>query len=84
MTGSSYFKNATGLDFYFNFLMTKTPAAQTYFNDFLQLDHVRRSIHVGNLPYDDLGGKVERFLEDDMYQSVVWKTTESSSSNCVF
>jgi len=68
--GSSYFKNVTGLDFYFNFLMTSSPPDQNYYTNFLQLDSTRRSIHVGTLNFSDLGGKVEKYLRNDMYQSV--------------
>jgi vitellogenic carboxypeptidase-like protein len=68
--GVSYFKNVTGLDFYFNFLLTASPEDQNYYSSFVQLPSTRRSIHVGNVSYNDLGGNVEKYLRNDMYQSV--------------
>jgi len=65
----SYFKNVTGLDFYFNFLIASMPPEQNYYSSFVQQDHVRRSLHVGNASYDE-DTKVEFNLRNDMYDSV--------------
>ena len=65
----AYFKNVTGLDFYFNFLVTSNPPDHSYYSSFVQQDSVRRSIHVGNISYDE-DTKVEYFLRNDMYDSV--------------
>ena len=66
----SYFKNVTGLHYHFNFVLSGSPPDQSYFADFIELNSTRRSIHVGNLSCDDAGGKVQKFLRNDMYQSV--------------
>jgi len=65
----SHFKNATGLDAYFNILTDKEPKEDSYYATFVQLPHVRRSLHVGNQNFSDLGSKVEMFLREDMYHS---------------
>lgn len=64
-----YFKQVTGLDFYFNFLLTKAPASFAYYNTFVQLPQTRRAIHVGSLTYND-GSMVETKLLDDVMKSV--------------
>lgn len=65
----SYFANSTGFNYYFNYLITETPADFDYYNTFLQLDHVRKAIHVGNLTYNS-GVEVEKHLLADVMQSV--------------
>ena len=65
----SYFANSTGFNYYFNYLMTETPADMAYYGPLLQLPRVRKAIHVGNLTYHD-GAKVENFLLPDIMQSV--------------
>lgn len=65
----SYFKNCTGLDFYFNFLIASNPPDMNYYSSFVQQESVRRSIHVGNKTYND-GSLVEKYMSEDMYQSV--------------
>ena len=47
-----------------------------YYGKWLSLPDVRRSIHVGNLTYND-GGKVEKFLLMDLMQSVKPQLTET-------
>ncbi|ODM90366.1 Venom serine carboxypeptidase [Orchesella cincta] len=66
----SYYKNCTGLDTYFNFMQDKEPVEFGYYATFVQLAATRKSIHVGNRNFSDLGSKVEMFLRDDMYRSV--------------
>jgi vitellogenic carboxypeptidase-like protein len=65
----SYFKNTTGLDFYFNLLIAKSPPEHGYYSPFVQQSYVRRAIHVGNTSYAE-DTKVETNLREDMYQSV--------------
>jgi len=64
-----YFFNVTGLDFYYNFLLSKAPDSFAYYNTFVQTPHTRRSIHVGNLTYND-GSVVEDKLLGDVMRSV--------------
>ena len=65
----SYFANSTGFNYYFNYLISESPADQAFYGPLLQLPDVRRSIHVGNLTYND-GQKVEQQLLPDIMQSV--------------
>ena len=65
----SYFANVTGFNYYFNYLMTEGPAEQGYYGPLLQLPHIRKAIHVGNLSYND-GSIVEQHLLSDVMQSV--------------
>ncbi|OQR72929.1 putative serine carboxypeptidase CPVL isoform 1 [Tropilaelaps mercedesae] len=65
----SYFKQVTGLDVYYNFLLTKEPASFSYYNTFVQTPQTRRAIHVGNMTYND-GSIVEMRLEGDIMRSV--------------
>lgn len=67
INGSSYFKNATGLSFYFNFIADAE--APSYFDKFLTKPETREAIHVGNLPFND-GSVVEKHLKSDVMDSV--------------
>jgi len=68
--GECYFENATGFQFHYNILISSFPADQDYFADYVQLDHVRRSLHVGNTSFVHLNKKVKMFLREDMLKSV--------------
>ncbi|XP_069067558.1 probable serine carboxypeptidase CPVL [Pleurodeles waltl] len=65
----SYYKNITGCDNYFNFLQCEEPSDQEYFSKFLSLSEVRKSIHVGNLTFND-GSEVEKHLMSDIMKTV--------------
>ncbi|XP_014247095.1 venom serine carboxypeptidase-like [Cimex lectularius] len=65
----SLFYNSTGYEFYFNFLHNKDYTPYGDFGEYLQKDVVRRSIHVGALPFHD-GKKVGTFLKSDVMQSI--------------
>ena len=45
--------NKTGLAFYYNYLLSTQPPEFENYPKFLQKPDVRKSIHVGNLTYDD-------------------------------
>ncbi|XP_003748333.1 probable serine carboxypeptidase CPVL [Galendromus occidentalis] len=64
-----YFRQITGLNFYYNYLLTKEPASFGYYNAFVQSEKTRAAIHVGNLTYND-GSVVETKLENDVMKSV--------------
>jgi vitellogenic carboxypeptidase-like protein len=66
----SYFQNFTGLQFYFNILYAQQPPDMDYFTPFVQLEDVRKSIHVGNRNFSDMASRVEENMQDDMYRSV--------------
>ncbi|CAG2165252.1 unnamed protein product [Oppiella nova] len=71
----SYFRNATGLSFYYNYLFTNSPEEFNYYSKYLELEATRRAIHVGNLTYND-GNKVMDHLMANIMQSVKpWLTT---------
>ncbi|KAM7302003.1 putative serine carboxypeptidase CPVL [Ixodes scapularis] len=66
---TSYFKNVTGLDFYYNFLLSKQPKQLGYYNAFVQTALVRKAIHVGKLTFND-GDAVKAHLLEDIMKSV--------------
>ena len=65
---ASYYFNVTGLTSYFNFLTPAYPSNP--YQDFLNLDTTRNSIHVGKLAYNDGNSTVEAFLIPDWFKSV--------------
>ena len=67
--GTSYFLNVSGLSDYYNYLWTSDPADFNYYNTFLGLKSTRKSIHVGNLPYND-GSQSAIHLTGDLMVSV--------------
>ena len=66
---ASYFKNSTGFNYYFNYLMSDGPAEFEYYNHLIERSEVRKAIHVGNLTYND-GSIVEQHLLEDVMKSV--------------
>lgn len=69
ITNFSYFKNFTGFNYYYNYLMTEDDEDMTIFSDLLENDNVRHSIHVGGSPFHT-GEKVQIHLMYDVLQSV--------------
>ncbi|ESO05294.1 hypothetical protein HELRODRAFT_77890, partial [Helobdella robusta] len=68
INGSSFYQNCTGMSNYYNYLRTVEPVEYGYYSKFITTAQVRKSIHVGNLPYQS-GNKVETFLLEDFMQS---------------
>lgn len=68
----SLFRNLTGFDTYFNYLVTKPDNGDAVMGEFLQSALTRRAIHVGNKTFHDLEGenKVEEHLKQDVMDSV--------------
>ncbi|RWS18402.1 putative serine carboxypeptidase CPVL-like protein, partial [Leptotrombidium deliense] len=66
----TYFKNVTGLLNYYNILRTNDPEDQAYYKNFLSLSNVRKSIHVGNLTFNDMSKNVFIHLIHDLGKSV--------------
>lgn len=64
-----FFYNATLTNNYYNFLMTEPPEDFGYYGQLLALPEVRKSIHVGNLTYND-GSEVEKHLINDIMDTV--------------
>ncbi|KAK9511226.1 hypothetical protein O3M35_005824 [Rhynocoris fuscipes] len=59
----------TGFSFYFNYLHDREYLPYGSLEEYLKKDIVRRSIHVGNLTFNN-GIKVEQYLRGDIMQSV--------------
>ena len=66
---TSYFTNITGLTFYYNFLMSKSPDEFSYYPSYLGLEAIRRAIHVGNLTYSE-GNVVEMHIINDIMNTI--------------
>lgn len=64
------YANSTGLNFYYNYLMSQQPPEFDNYPKLLQQAHVRRAIHVGNLTYDGISMTVHEHLNDDMAKSI--------------
>lgn len=67
--GTSYYRNVTGLQNYFNILFDNAPVDNSYYNSYLAEKATREAIHVGNKPYND-GSIVEKHLVSDVMNSV--------------
>lgn len=65
----SYFKNFTGLDNVYNYYDDSDGIDEEVFTKLLNNEKVRRSVHVGNLPFHD-SGKVVYHLTNDILKSV--------------
>lgn len=71
--GTSFFKNISGFDTYYNYLHTsEDPTDEFYLAAFLKLPETRKALHVGDLPFHDLeqDNKVEKYLQHDILDSV--------------
>lgn len=68
LTNLSFYKLYTGYDNYYNLLEPTLEDDMTDFESLLSIDNVRRSIHVGGLPFND-GNIVARHLAQDMLKS---------------
>ncbi|XP_046403576.1 venom serine carboxypeptidase [Ischnura elegans] len=65
----SYFYNATGFTFYYNFLHSHDDSKFGDLGKFVQKAEVRSAIHVGDRPFNG-GTEVEQHLKLDVMQSV--------------
>lgn len=66
----TYFKDVTGYNYYYNYLLTEEPESHNYHVDFIQSSRVRDALHVGTQVYDDLSPTVEYYLIEDIMMSV--------------
>lgn len=64
-----YITNVTGLTDYFNYLNTEEPVYENYFSEYVQLERIRKGIHVGNRPFGETSKKVEEALRADFMVS---------------
>ncbi|XP_017771434.1 PREDICTED: venom serine carboxypeptidase [Nicrophorus vespilloides] len=68
---TSIFKNATGFENYFNYLVAEDLSKDIeYMGKFIQSTAVRKALHVGNIPFNGIGQEVEVNLMEDVMQSV--------------
>ena len=65
-----FFGDKTGLTFVYNYLLQGQPDAFKYYPKFLNLPEVRKMIHVGSLPYDDVSTTVYENLKKDIPKSI--------------
>lgn len=74
-TKRSLYKNYTGLDNYYNYLLSKEPADQNYYELFVQTTRVRKAIHVGSVPFYNFNKTVyKNFHADEMISVKPWFT----------
>ncbi|KAJ6640697.1 Venom serine carboxypeptidase [Pseudolycoriella hygida] len=68
----SLFKNLTGFDTYYNYLITTGDDSDARMGEFVQQAETRKAIHVGNYTFHDSDGanKVAEYLNDDIMDSV--------------
>lgn len=71
----SYIQNFTGFNYYYNFLKTQNDEDFSIFAKLLDNDMMRRSIHVGGLPFND-GVNVQIHLALDILKSIAPYITE--------
>lgn len=69
LTNFSYFKSYTGFSDYYNFLRPENDDDMSIFTNLLQNDKLRRSVHVGGLPFNS-GEEVQIHLAYDILKSV--------------
>lgn len=75
VSNASLFKMFTGFNGYYNLLHSKSEYDPTNLMNLLQNSKVRRSIHVGGLPYHD-SEKVAMYLANDMMKSVAFDVSK--------
>ena len=66
----NFFRQKSGLEFYYNYLLSKEPKDFDYFNKWIQKPESRKAIHVGNRTFDGASIRVYEDLYDDMFKSV--------------
>ncbi|KAG0437361.1 hypothetical protein HPB47_017477 [Ixodes persulcatus] len=71
----SLYTNFTGFTNYYNYLLSKAPEDQAYYVPFLQTTRVRKSLHVGSLPFNDFSNTVYNYFKaDQMASAKPWFT----------
>lgn len=66
----SVFKNLTGFNYYFNYLITEDSNDTFWVDEWIQRPDVRKAIHVGNCSFNFAARTVEKYLKSDVMQSV--------------
>ena len=73
-TTKSYFYNVTGIENYFNYLLTNEPVDQNYFVPFITRADRRKQIHIGNLSFNSLNTTIDKmFINDNVKFSLKLK-----------
>jgi vitellogenic carboxypeptidase-like protein len=78
---ANYFHNITGSNDYDNILRTNPPPSWTPYGDFLNSAPVRKSLHVGDIPYGVNASDCERHLLADFHASMVPRLETLLDSN---
>ena len=66
----NFFGEKSGLQFYYNYLLSKEPKDFDYFHKWILKPESRKAIHVGNRTFDGASIRVYEDLYDDMFKSV--------------
>ncbi|GFU26071.1 probable serine carboxypeptidase CPVL [Nephila pilipes] len=65
----SLFQLFTGMNFYYNFLMSEAPKDFTYFISYIEMPQFRKALHIGNLTFQS-GRLAQKNLLMDIMKSV--------------
>uniref|UniRef100_A0A023GNB7 Carboxypeptidase n=1 Tax=Amblyomma triste TaxID=251400 RepID=A0A023GNB7_AMBTT len=65
------FKNATGFDYYYNYLITEDPPGMYAYKQFVQRPEIRRALHVGQQGFSTSRTKVATYFAADIMRSAV-------------
>ncbi|KAF8766514.1 putative serine carboxypeptidase CPVL like protein [Argiope bruennichi] len=65
----SLFTIFTGMNFYYNFLISETPKEFSYFQTYVEKPQFRNALHIGNLTFQN-GETVQKYLLMDVMKSV--------------
>ncbi|KAH9368052.1 hypothetical protein HPB48_001048 [Haemaphysalis longicornis] len=75
LTKDTFFKNVTGYDYYYNYLIDKQPRSLKSYEGFVTSPEIRRSIHVGHLEFHTSRTVVAEYLTEDIMRSAVKQFT---------
>ncbi|KAK8756852.1 hypothetical protein V5799_000444 [Amblyomma americanum] len=65
------FKNATGFDYYYNYLITEDPPGMYAYKQFVQRPEIRRALHVGKQEFSTSRTRVAAYFAGDVMRSAV-------------
>lgn len=69
LTSPTYFKNVTGMDFYYNYLYSKRPKNYQYFDALVESPTARKALHVGNRTFTDTNKVVQNYIKGTVMAS---------------
>ena len=65
----SFFRNVTGLNYFYNLLLSEQPKEHSFFQSYVTQDESRKALHIGQKAFNT-EDKVEDYLKSDICQSV--------------